>query len=75
MQSFWQMFTEAASLYGVPFAMFMALLVYVLWANNQRENRYIEREDKYVNIIQTLSEDVKERLAKIETVLFDRRNK
>jgi len=64
--SLWQVFTDAASLYGLPFALFIALLVWVLWTNNQRENRYIEREDKYVDVIQTLSEDVKERLTKIE---------
>lgn len=63
------MFNEAAKLYGLPFALFIALLVWVLWTNNQRENRYIEREDKYVNVIQTLSEEVKERLTKIETKL------
>lgn len=57
---------DVASLYGLPFALFIALLVWVLWTNNQRENRFIEREDKYVNVIQTLSEDVKERLTKIE---------
>lgn len=60
------MFTDAASLYGLPFALFIALFVWVLWTNNQRENRYITREDKYVIVIQTLSEDVKERLTKIE---------
>lgn len=61
------LFKEIASVYGIPFALFLALLVWVLYTNNQRENRYIEREDKYVNVIQTLSEEVKERLTKIET--------
>jgi uncharacterized membrane protein len=63
-------FKDIASIYGVPFALFLMLLVWVLYTNNQRENRYIEREDKYVNVIQTLSEEVKERLTKIE-IKFD----
>lgn len=70
----WGIFKDVASLYGLPFALFICLLVWVLYTNNQRENRYIEREDKYVNVIQTLSEDVKERLTKIETKIFDRRD-
>jgi hypothetical protein len=64
---FWSMFTEMAAQYGLPFALFVALLVYVLYTNNQRENRYIDREERYLGVIQTLSEDVKERLTKIET--------
>lgn len=68
----WTVFKEMASLYGLPFALFIALLVWVLFTNNKRENRYIEREDKYVSVIQTLSEDVKERLTKIETRLEGR---
>ncbi|WP_141431422.1 BhlA/UviB family holin-like peptide [Bacillus sp. 03113] len=67
----WDMFQKVASQYGLPFALFIALLVWVLYTNNQRENRYIAREDKYVSVIQTLSEDVKERLTKIETRIFD----
>ncbi|MEK5171831.1 BhlA/UviB family holin-like peptide [Heyndrickxia sp. FSL W8-0496] len=70
MSTLWELFTDAASLYGLPFALFIALLLWVLYTNNQRENRYIAREDKYVNVIQTLSEDVKERLTKIETRMF-----
>jgi hypothetical protein len=66
---FWVMFQKAAELYGLPFALFIGLLIWVLWTNNQRENRYIDREDKYIGVIQTLSEDVKERLTKIETKL------
>ena len=65
----WITFQKAAELYGLPFALFLALLVWVLWTNNQREQRYMEREDKYIGVIQTLSEDVKERLTKIETKL------
>ena len=63
----WELFKEAASLYGLPFALFIALLVWVLWKNDQREGRYL-------TVIQTLSEDVKERLTKIETRIFDRRD-
>ena len=42
------------------YGLFVALVVYVLWENSKREN-------KYINIIKTLSEEVKERLTKIET--------
>lgn len=66
----WVLFKEAAQLYGLPFALFLGLLVYVLKSSDKREQRYIEREDRYVEVIKTLSEDVKERLAKIETKLF-----
>lgn len=59
-----EMFNKAASLYGLPFALFIALLVWVLYKNDQRESRYL-------TVIQTLSEDVKERLTKIETRIFD----
>jgi|GraSoiStandDraft_51_1057287.scaffolds.fasta_scaffold1666055_2 Flp pilus assembly pilin Flp len=41
------------------YGLFVALVCFVLWTNWVRENRYI-------NIIQTLSEEVKERLTKIE---------
>lgn len=61
-----KVFNQAAKKYGLPFALFISLLVYVLYENNQREQRYIERENKYVQVIQTLSLDVKERLTKIE---------
>lgn len=66
-----EMFKEAASLYGLPFALFIALLVWVLHKNDKRETRYIEREDRYLTVIQTLSEDVKERLSKIEARIFN----
>lgn len=42
------------------YGLFVALVAYVLWTNRERENRYIQ-------VIQTLSEEVKERLTKIET--------
>ncbi len=54
------LFKEAANLYGIPFALFIALLVWVLWKNDQREGRYL-------TVIQTLSEEVKERLTLIES--------
>jgi Flp pilus assembly pilin Flp len=41
---------------------FVALVAWVLWTNR-------ERELKYIAVIKTLSEEVKERLAKIETRL------
>jgi Flp pilus assembly pilin Flp len=41
------------------YGLFVALVAYVLLTNRERENRYID-------IIQTLSEEVKERLTKIE---------
>ncbi|MEK3853450.1 hypothetical protein [Cytobacillus sp. FSL H8-0458] len=62
-----ELFKEAASLYGLPFALFIALLIWVLWKNDQREGRYL-------TVIQTLSEDVKERLSKIEARIFDGRD-
>lgn len=42
------------------YGLFVALVAWVLWTNRERENRYIM-------VIQTLSEEVKERLTKIET--------
>lgn len=54
------LFKEFANLYGIPFALFIALLVWVLWKNDQREGRYL-------TVIQTLSEEVKERLTLIES--------
>lgn len=74
MESLWNIFRDMATLYGLPFALFIGLLLWVLYTNNKRENRYIEREDKYVTVIQTLSEDVKERLTKIE-IRLDGRDK
>lgn len=60
-------------MYGVFFMLFLALFVYVLWDSRQREKRLTERsterEDKYIEVIGTLSEDVKERLTVIETHL------
>lgn len=70
MGTVWELFKEAASLYGLPFALFIALLIYVIYDSRQRETRYIEREERYLSVIQTLSEDVKERLTKIETRIF-----
>jgi Flp pilus assembly pilin Flp len=51
------------------YGLFVALVCFVLWTNRERENKYIEREEKYIGVIQTLSEEVKERLAKIETII------
>lgn len=44
------------------YGLFVALVVYVMWANR-------ERELKYLDVIKTLSEEVKERLTKIETIM------
>lgn len=44
------------------YGLFAALVVYVLWTNRERENKYIQ-------VIQTLSEEVKNRLTKIETII------
>lgn len=41
---------------------FVALVAYVLWDSRQREH-------KYLAVIQTLSEEVKDRLTKIESTL------
>lgn len=51
------------------YGLFVALVIFVLWTNYKRENKYIEREEKYIGVIQTLSEEVKERLAKIELIV------
>lgn len=48
------------------YGLFVALVVYVLWSNR-------EREQKYLIVIQTLSEEVKDRLTKIESRLSRRR--
>lgn len=42
--------------------LFVALVVYVVWSSRERENRYID-------VIKTLSEEVKDRLTKIETYI------
>lgn len=44
------------------YGLFVALVVYVLWDTKQRETRYL-------NVIETLSEEVKDRLSKIENHL------
>lgn len=59
-----ELFKEAAALYGFPMALFIALLIWVLYKNDKRESRYL-------TVIQTLSEDVKERLSKIEVRIFE----
>lgn len=44
---------------GKEYGLFVALVVYVLWANQKREERYIA-------IIDTLSEEIKSDLAVIK---------
>lgn len=58
-----ELFVQIASKYGL----FVALVVYVLYENKQRENRYLQ-------IIETLSEEVKERLVKLESIFHSKRN-
>lgn len=53
-----ELLLQVAKEYGL----FVALVVYVIWDSRQRESRYIA-------IISTLSEEVKERLARIESKL------
>lgn len=53
-----ELLLQVAKEYGL----FVALVVYVIWDSRQRENRYIA-------IIATLSEEVKERLTRIESRL------
>lgn len=48
---------------GKEYGLFVALVVYVLWANQKREERYID-------IIKTLSEEVKFDLEKIKHKLW-----
>jgi hypothetical protein len=47
---------------GKEYGLFVALVVYVLWANQKREERYIA-------IIDTLSEEIKGDLAEIKNNL------
>jgi Flp pilus assembly pilin Flp len=47
---------------GKEYGAFAALVAYVLWDSKQREH-------KYLAVIQTLSEEVKDRLTKIESTL------
>lgn len=47
---------------GKEYGLFVALVVYVLWANQKREERYIQ-------IIDTLSEEIKGDLAIIKNNL------
>jgi len=53
-----ELLLQVAKEYGL----FVALVVYVIWDSRQREG-------KYIAIIATLSEEVKERLARIESKL------
>lgn len=53
-----ELLLQVAKEYGL----FVALVVYVIWDSRQRESRYIA-------IIATLSEEVKERLTRIESKL------
>lgn len=55
-----EIITQLAQEYGL----FVALVVYVLWANQKREERYIA-------IIDTLSEEIKGDLAVIKNKLGD----
>lgn len=45
---------------GKEYGLFVMLVGYVLWDSRQREIKYLE-------VIKTLSEDVKDRLTKIES--------
>lgn len=49
----WAMFQQTAERYGVMFACVLALLIYTFWRNQQRE-------DKYISVIEVLSENVGE---------------
>ena len=74
-QEAWSVFKDGASSFGTYFMLFFALLVFVLWDSHSREKRYVDREEKYIAIINTLSEDVKERLSVIETRLGIKRKR
>jgi Flp pilus assembly pilin Flp len=60
-----EIFMSLAKEYGL----FVALVAWVLWTNDKREKKYIDREEKYIDIVKTLSEEVKIRLTKIENTL------
>lgn len=53
---------------GKEYGLFVMLVAWVLWMNKLREDKYIQREDKYLAVIHTLSEEVKDRLTKIESM-------
>lgn len=56
---------EITKQYGIS----AGIIVWVLYTNREREEKYIAREEKYLAVIQTLTDDVKERLTKIETFI------
>lgn len=56
-------FANLVSQFGIGLALFIPLLIYVLQQNDIREKRYIEREEKYISIIEAfkkIKEDVSE---------------
>lgn len=62
MEHFLTFLSQAASDYGL----FVALVIYTLYESRRRELLSAEREDKYIKIVNTLSDDIKEKLADVE---------
>lgn len=51
------------------YGLFVALVVYVLWDGREREKKYIEREQKYISIIETIK-DIKDDVLEIKNKFF-----
>ena len=62
MEHFLTFLSQAASDYGL----FVALVIYTLYESRRRELLSAKREDKYIKIVNTLSDDIKEKLADVE---------
>lgn len=63
----WDDVKKEAAKSGIWAILFVSLLAWSLRENNIREVRYIERENRYVEVISTLSKEVRDRLANIES--------
>jgi hypothetical protein len=63
----WDDVKKEAAKAGLWAILFVTLLAWSLRENNIREVRYIEREDRYVEVISTLSKEVRDRLSNIES--------
>lgn len=51
------------------YGLFVALVVYVIWDSREREKKYIEREQKYISIIETIK-DIKDDVLEIKNRFF-----
>lgn len=51
------------------YGLFVALVVYVIWDSREREKKYIDREQKYIAIIETIK-DIKDDVLEIKNKFF-----